>query len=150
VSLQKAGLHIIGGYSGSLGRPRIVKLVDCSPEYLLQVRALVGPKCLIVVRWTLEDQPLDDPVRRAQEWYSAHRPLMVDPDALYEGYNEIPRGLCAPFAMFEKVRLQMMHAGERNSGVFSFAVGTPEIADWFVLQPVLDVMGAFDAVALHE
>ena len=43
--MNRIGLHIIGGTSLALagaGRPRIAKLVDCSPEYKAQVRAEVG------------------------------------------------------------------------------------------------------------
>jgi hypothetical protein len=46
------GLQIIRGTAVGLGRPRIVKLVDCDLEYKRQVRELVGPDCIIVARWT--------------------------------------------------------------------------------------------------
>ena len=43
--MKRISLHIIGGTSLALagaGKPRIVKLIDCSPEYKAQVRAEVG------------------------------------------------------------------------------------------------------------
>ena len=51
MSTDKLGLHIIEGYSGQLGQPRLVKLVDASVGYVRQVRAQVGPRCVIIIRW---------------------------------------------------------------------------------------------------
>ena len=48
---KKLGLHILGGTALHLGRPRVVKLVDVSPRYVREVRSLVGPECLIIIRW---------------------------------------------------------------------------------------------------
>ena len=61
--MNKLGLHIIEGYSGQLGQPRLVKLVDASVAYAHQVRAEVGPNCLIIVRWFEPEQPLDSAPR---------------------------------------------------------------------------------------
>lgn len=150
MTLAKCGLHIIGGYSGSLGKPRITKLVDCSGEYIRQVRAQVGDACTIVVRWTEREQPLDDPVRRAQEWYSKRRLAMWDSNALYEGYNEVADSQAPQYAAFEVERLRLMHEGGRRSAVGSWSVGTPDLPVWTTYQPVLDAMNAGDAVSLHE
>ena len=59
--MNKLGLHILGGTSVGLGRPRLVKLVDVSVAYVAQVRAAVGPDCLIIVRWV---QALNRPESR--------------------------------------------------------------------------------------
>jgi murein DD-endopeptidase MepM/ murein hydrolase activator NlpD len=148
--MAKLGLHILGGFGGGLGRPRIVKLVDASVEYIRQVRALVGDGCALIVRWTEPSQPLDDPVRRAREWYDRRRPSMVDTGAYYEGYNEIADSQAGAFAAFEVERLRLMHAGGRRCAVGSWSVGCPDIPVWAVYAPVLSAMYATDAVSLHE
>ena len=148
--MSKLGLHILSGFAGNLGKPRIVKLVDPSPEYIRQVRALVGDACVLIVRWTEPVQPLDDPVRRAREWYDRRRPMMVDAAALYEGYNEIADSQAGAFAAFEVERLRLMHIEGRHSAVGSWSVGVPDIPVWATYTPVLGAMVVGDAVALHE
>ena len=150
MSLQKIGLHILSGYTGTLGKPRIVKLVDPSPAYIQQVRALVGNACTLVVRWTEREQPLDNPAQRAQEWVARYQPLMVDAAALYEGYNEVADCDAPAFAAFEVERLRLMHGLARRCAVGSWSVGIPDIPVWATYTPVLGAMVAGDAVALHE
>lgn len=150
MSGAKLGLHILGGYAGSLGKPRIVKLVDASPEYIRQVRREVGDGCHMIVRWYEAAQPLDDPVRRAREWYERRRPAMVDALAWYEGLNEVPDTQAHAFAAFEVERLRLMHAGGRRTAVGSWSVGVPDIPVWATYAPVLAAMDANDAIALHE
>ena len=68
-------------------------LVDCSPEYYAQVRAMMGPDVLIEMRWTERDdyQPLDDPERRADEWWARRRRAI---EAIPAGDYEIGRASC--------------------------------------------------------
>lgn len=146
----KLGLHILGGYAGSLGKPRIVKLVDASPEYIRQVRREVGDACLLIVRWVEQAQPLDDPVRRAREWYERRRPAMVDALAWYEGYNEIADWQAPAFCAFEVERLRLMHSAGRRSAVGSWSVGVPDLPVWKTYASALAAMGPQDVVALHE
>ncbi len=150
MSLAKLGLHILSGYAGALGHPRIVKAVDPSDQYLTDLRKQVGPDCLLVVRWTLGEQPLDDPVARGREWYARFRPRMGDANAVYEGYNEIADSQAPQFAAFEVERLRLMHEGQRRSGVLSCSVGTPDLPTWNTYCPALAAMNAGDVVALHE
>lgn len=87
---RKLSLHIIGGTALPLGRPRILKLVDCSIEYFRQVRALVGPDCLIIVRW-VENNLLDS---TASVWFFRHLTQMQamsagDHNVAFESANEI-------------------------------------------------------------
>ncbi len=150
MSLAKVGLHILSGYAGNLGKPRIVKLVNPDAAYIRQVRAEVGEGCTIVVRWTEKEQPLDSPVENVRVWFTRRWPLMVDAAALYEGYNEVADSQAAPFAAFEVERLRLMHQVNRRSAVGSWSVGVPDLPVWATYTPVLGAMGVRDAVALHE
>lgn len=150
MSGAKLGLHILSGYAGALGKPRIVKLVDASAAYIRQVRAQVGDGCLMVVRWYEREQPLDDPIRRAQEWFARWRPQMVDVEAVYESYNEVPDMQAPSYAAFIVELLRLMHAGGRRSAIGSWSVGVPDLPVWRTYAPALAAMGPRDVVALHE
>jgi murein DD-endopeptidase MepM/ murein hydrolase activator NlpD len=150
MSLGKIGIHILSGYTGNLGKPRIVKLVDPSPEYIRQVRTLVGDACTMVIRWTEAVQPLSTPVQNARDWFARRRPSMVDARALYEGYNEVADEQAAPFAAFEVERLRLMHGDGLRSAVGSWSVGVPDIPVWATYAPVLAAIRDGDAVSLHE
>lgn len=157
MSLQKIGLHILSGYGGNLGKPRICKIVDASVSYKQQVRAQVGPACLIVIRWTLRDQPLNNPVQNARDWYAAHRAEMLamavgDPNVIFEaGYNEIPREQRAAYAVFLLELMRLMHADNLRCAVGSWSVGTPEPEDWDnEYRRVVEAMQPGDALSLHE
>jgi len=137
--MNKLGLHIIGGYPGEIGAPRIVKLVDASPEYVRQVRAKVGPACLIIIRW-VESNSLAD---GAQAWFNRHfvemRP-MVDPNVAFEGPNEIPDSLAPRYAIWESQRLAIMHAAGFRSVVGNWSVGVPDLPTWDIYAPMLAMM----------
>lgn len=150
MSLRKIGLHIIGSYADKLGAPRVVKLLDPSPEYICQVRGEVGPDCTIVVRWYEREQPLDSPILNARDWMARHQAQMVDAEALYEGYNEIADSAAPAFAAFEVERLRLMHAAGKRCAVGSWSVGVPNIRVWPSYRIVLNAMGPRDAIALHE
>jgi len=150
MSLAKVGLHILSGYTGALGKPRIVKLVDPSAEYIRDVRKLVGDACTLVVRWTEDAQPLDNPVQNARDWFARRSPCMVDAKALYEGYNEVADEQAAPFAAFEVERLRLMHGLARRSAVGSWSVGVPDIPVWNAYASLLSAMHSTDCVSLHE
>ncbi len=152
--MNKLGLHIIGGTSVALGRPTIVKLVNASPEYVRQVRAEVGPDCLIVVRWFEGVQALSSPEGNAADWVGRHRldllALSGDPNVVVEGYNEIPYELAVRFARFEVQRIRILHDLGLRAGVGSWSVGCPDVEAWCQYQPVLNIMGPQDVVCLHE
>lgn len=78
---DKIGLHISYRTRLALGRPRIVKLFECSTAYKHQVRAEVGPECLIVVRWWEREQPLGNPEAEAEHWVARHYTQMRDQPA---------------------------------------------------------------------
>lgn len=154
--MNKLGLHIIGGWRGSLGRARLVKLMDVSTEYVAQVRAEVGPQALIIVRWFQTAQPLDNPAARAQQFVARYQGEMLamnqlaGPNLAFEGYNEIADSDAAAYAEFEVERLRLMHQLGLHSVVGNWSVGTPDIPVWRTYQPVLDAMWPSDWIGLHE
>ena len=151
--MNKIGLHIIGGTSLALGRPRIVKLCDCSAEYKAQVRAEVGPDCLIVVRWVEAQQDLTAPESEADAWFARHAAqmhAMNDRQTIFEGYNEIADSMAPAFARFELRRLALMRTAGLRCGVGSWSVGVPDLPVWPIYRPVLAAMSGGDVVCLHE
>ncbi|MEN6301466.1 MAG: hypothetical protein ABFD96_02000, partial [Armatimonadia bacterium] len=132
---NKIGPYVMGGTNVALRRstakPTFVMLVDCSPEYHAQVRALMGPETLIEMRWTErdDDQPLDDPERRADEWWGRRKAAILAVPAgdrtVFAGYNEIGTDQAEAFARFELRRLVHLHAAERHAAVGSWGVGHP-------------------------
>lgn len=154
MSTDKLGLHIIEGYSGQLGQPRLVKLVDASAAYVQQVRAQVGSRCVIIIRWYEQQQPLDDPITRARQWFDGRVAEMLAMSAFgpiaFEGYNEVPDSEAALYCRFEVERLALMHAAGLHACVGNFSVGTPDLPLWQVYAPMLNAMGPNDWLGLHE
>lgn len=154
--MNKLGLHIIGGFSGTLGRPRLVKLVDVSSAYVEQVRRAVGPDCLIIVRWVQSQQPLDNPVARAQQFVTRYQGEMLamrqtaGANTAFEGYNEIPDDQAEAYAAFEVERLRLMHQMGLRTVVGCWSVGLPDLSTWPIYQRALDAMQPSDLVGLHE
>ncbi len=151
---RKIGLHIFGGTSAPLGRPTVVKLVDPSEAYYRQVRAAVGPDCLIVVRWYHDAQPLDEPAANALDWYRRHEwfinAIPASERVVYEGWNEIGDAQAASYAIFERARLQLLHNIGRHGCVGNWSVGCPDFGAWPLYAPALAVMNEGDVVGLHE
>jgi hypothetical protein len=151
---RKVGLHVIGGSSVPLGRPAVVKLCDPSSEYVAQVRQQVGPDTLIVVRWTLAEQPLDNPQVRAYWWYARHMnsllPMLNHKPIAFEGYNEIADDQAEQYCRFEVARMQHLHTVGANAVLGNFSVGTPDFPIWDKYQPMLDAMRDSDYLGLHE
>jgi len=156
MGFDKLGLHIIGNWRGSLGRARLVKLVDVSVEYVAQIRAELGPQALIIVRWVQGSQPLDNPAARAQQFVARYQSAMLamrqtaGANIAFEGYNEIPDDQAEAYAAFEVERLRLMHSLGLRSVVGNWSVGTPDIQVWAKYQPVLNAMDSRDFVGLHE
>jgi hypothetical protein len=148
----KLGLHIIGGTALAVGRPRVVKLVDTSVAYVRQVRTLVGPECLIVVRW-VENNLLDSP---ADSWFHRHlaqMQAMADPMVAFESANEVADSDAARYSLWELSRMRLMHTMGLRSVVGNWSVGTPDLPVWAMYGPLLAEMRPGvdgDLVGLHE
>jgi hypothetical protein len=150
--MNKIGLHIISGTSVPLGKPRLVKLVDVSPEYVRDVRKLVGPSCLIIVRWVTTNQNLDQPLTKARLWYATHAGQMAamnDPNVAFESFNEIADTNASSYAQFEAERLRIMHSSGYRCVVGNWSVGVPKETMWPTYKPMLDAMGPGDLVGMH-
>lgn len=151
---RKLGIHIIGGTALPLGKPRVIKLVDVSVEYVRQVRALVGPECLIIVRW-VENSLLDS---AADTWFYRHFAQMQamsagDPMIAVEGANEIADSDAPRYGVWELARMRLMHTAGLRSVVGNWSVGTPDLPMWKWYRPLLNEMRGGDTpdlVGLHE
>lgn len=150
--MDKIGLHIVEGFAGNLGTPRVVKLLDVSPAHVQQVRERVGPRCVIIIRWYEQSQPLD--AGSAVAWFGRRLAVMRDMNAYgpvaFEGYNEIADSEAAAYCAFEIDRLRLMHAAGLRAVVGNFSVGTPDLPTWAAYRPMLDEMQDGDWLGLHE
>lgn len=152
--MDKTGLHIISGTSLPLGKPRLIKLVDVSPEYVRQVRGQVGPNCLIVVRW-VENGLLDS---AADTWFHRHiaqmRAMAVgDAMVAFESANEIADSDAPRYGVWELARLRLMHTAGLRSVLGNWSVGVPDLPVWQMYRPLLGEMRGGDTpdlVGLHE
>jgi hypothetical protein len=91
MSTNNIGIQIIGdNYDPAMlinpngGKPRVTKLVDCSLSYYQRVRAVVGPMGLVVIRWVTENQPLDNPVQNARDWFELRRAFFCTPAKIHD------------------------------------------------------------------
>lgn len=155
--MRKICPHIEGGWSGAIGKPPVVKLVNVSSQYVRQVRQAVGPDTLIIARWVSDYQPLDDPERLALAWVVDHRDAMIamsddrrDRQVAFEGYNEIPDSQAVAYCHFEHERLMHMHVLGLRSVVGNWSVGTPDLPTWATYRDALDAMHPQDLIGLHE
>lgn len=151
---RKIGPHIIGSSNIPIGTPTVVKVVDADEPFIAQLRAILGPKPLLVVRWFEPVQPLTPPEQRAREWFNkrlaAMRALKKYAPIAFEGYNEIGDASASAYCALEVERLRLMHQESLSAVVGNFSVGTPREDLWATYKPMLDAMGANDYLGLHE
>ena len=157
----KMGLHIQGGTSVPLVsptgvKPAVVKLVDCSPTYVAQVREQVGPECLIVIRWT-EDIDLAESRANMEglHWFDRHLDAtrliaqQAGPEVAFEGPNEPSDDDAIGYRLFERERLWLMQAAGLRSVVGNWSVGRPSEHVFPAYRPIFDAMGPNDLVGWH-
>ena len=157
---RKISPYIIQGTTVPLRRadakPTFVMMVDCSVAYHAQMRALMGPDVLIEMRWTEPNdyQPLDDPERRADEWWERRKGAILaipaGDNTIFAGYNEIGTEQAAAFARFERRRMAHLHGANRRAAVGSWSVGRPDTDEWAIYAPLLASMHPGDVLDLHE
>ena len=157
---RKCGPYIIGGTNAPLTngdrKPTFVMMTDCSPTYYAQVRAMMGPDCLIEMRWTEPNdyQPLDNPEQRADEWWARRKAAVlaipVSDRAIIAGYNEIGTEQAAAFCRFEIRRLQHLHNAGYDAAVGSWGVGHPDSPEYAVYAPLIAQMRGNDTLDFHE
>lgn len=159
MGMNKVGIQVIGDrydparLKGPNGVPVVVKLVDCSAAYYWQVRGVVGPKCYILVRWVRKEQPLDNPMQNARDWFEIHRAEileMMSDYTLFEGDNEQADSDAARYCAKELERIHLLHSVGAWAAIGNWSVGVPEIAMWAVYKPLVDACVGQDAIGLHE
>jgi hypothetical protein len=116
----------------------------------------MGPDVLIEMRWTEPNdyQPLDDPERRADEWWERRKGAILaipaSDNTVFAGYNEIGTESAAAFARFERRRMARLHENGRRAAVGSWGVGHPDTGEWAWYATVRTAMRAGDVWDLHE
>lgn len=156
--MNHLGLHIIGGWSGNLGRCRLVKLVNCSVAYVTQVRAQVGPECLIIIRFEFDEPSLDrSPEQAARDWYARRRGEMLamkaaaGPNIAFESAcNEVPSGNLPQYVRFSLVLVPLMHADGLRVVWGNCSVGEWHEGAWPQAAPVLAQLQPGDWLGVHE
>jgi len=106
--------------SMSLRNVPVVKLIDPSVQTIKDMRAMTGPKTIIIVRKFFKFQPLSNPHQEATNWENIFYPYVtagLDNNIVFEGYNEISEADTAPHAIFEKRRQDFLH-GYGYGGVY--------------------------------
>jgi hypothetical protein len=132
----------------------VLKLYLADVAQVARTRSVVGPSCLLVVRWFHVDQPLIDPEQCADNWFAAHeqdiRRMTAYNPIVFEGCNEIGDVLADLYARFEVRRLARLHGVGARSAVGSWSAGTPSETTWPKYKTALDAMIAGDVVSAHE
>jgi len=155
--VKKLGLHILDTYTGTLRPQRVIKLVDSSVETCAQVRAQVGPGCLMIYRWYIadQDQLLDDPHEGAIAFVEARMGTMrmiyhVAAPVVFEGLNEVADSRTEEYAIFETARLMLTHELGIGCCVGNWSVGCPDFRLWPRYAPMLRAMYTWDLIGKHE
>jgi hypothetical protein len=157
---RKCGPYIIGGTNVVLRRPdaapTFVVLTDCSAEYYAQIRAMMGPDCLIEMRWTepSDYQPLDNPEAQADIWWYKRSPIILNipkgDSVVFAGYNEIGTDKADLFCRFEIRRLVRLHGAGYRAAVGSWGVGHPDTPEYAKYLSLFASLKAGDVLDFHE
>jgi hypothetical protein len=156
------GVHVGVNYDGPVGAPLLVVGLDLSAEdwerIVNEYRADDDPG-LFVVRWYEGEQPLDNPVQNARDWFDKREAQMHKLNAVcypcaFQAYNEIADDQAEAYCAFEAERLYLMHNAGLRSCVGNFSVGTPHESKWALYELMLDEMcncpTSYDVLGLHE
>ena len=156
-AFDKIGLHVIAGGipAEKLATAPVLCLVDCSVEYINEVRA-ANPTAWIVVRWVYQgDQnaALRDPEKAADAWWAERQAAIMatkGPRTVYQGMNEIGSGISDLYVRYEERRAGHLWGVGAGFGLGAWSVGEPDYPVWPRFWRVLQGMGAGDALLLHE
>ena len=157
MAFGKIGLHVLrnGVKPADLATAPCVCLVDCSAEYIHQVRA-ANPAAWIVVRWVYQgDQnaALREPEKAADTWWAERKGEILatmGPRTVYQGLNEIGSGVSDLYVRYEARRAGHLWGVGAGLGLGAWSVGEPDYHVWPAFWRVLQGMGAGDAILLHE
>ncbi len=112
-----------------------------------------SPETFLIGRAYVHDQPLDDPVRNAKEFFEKHvigfAERMRGIYNAWMSYNEVPvyNGLLPQFNEFECEFSRLMHREGFKTVVGNFGVGGPDIDSW---PQFYDALREGDYLGLHE
>jgi hypothetical protein len=130
-------------------RPAIVKTLHHDAVFWQEIKAEY-PEILLIGRCVVGAQPLSDPMEEAE--HMAGSILDTSTAHVYdawEGYNEPSQSSLSPLCRFDKRLAELLHQDEVKYVAGSWAVGTPDIADW--QQPeMLDTLRVADFIGVHE
>jgi hypothetical protein len=150
--------HILESYSGTLGKPPVVKVVNPDFAYLTQLRNQLGPEPMLIARWTVDGEPWGEwmkaPEASAERWFTQHAPVIhgsveAGLAVAFEGANEVPDHLSGPYARHELRRVEILHAVGARAIVGNWAVGNPEMASMPLFERVFAELGYGDVVGTH-
>ncbi len=157
MAIHKLGAHIIGGTRLALGRPAVIKLVNVSPAYVAQVRAEVGPDCLVVVRFQFDEpKPGQEPRQTARDWYARRRGDMLamkaaGPNIAFEtAVNECTEEHLNWYITLSLELIPLMHREGLRCMAGNPSVGRWHETSWPRFRPVLDILTPGDFLGLHE
>jgi hypothetical protein len=142
----------------SLGNPPVVKLRNVSREYVGEVRNLVGPDCLIVIRFEFDEPDTGaDPRQAARDWFARRRGDMLAmrdaaaPNIAFEtAVNECPEGLLDWYVQFSLELIPLMHADGLRCVAGNPGVGQWSEEGWARFKPVIAILRPDDFIGLHE
>ena len=159
MTANKLGVQILGNnynpnnLAGTY-KPAVVKLVDCSIEYYNQVRAVIGPTCLIVIRWYEDDQSLNYPQAKADAWFAKHKAHILATKSdytVFEGYNEIADSSAPQYCAFELRRIMLLESINAWACIGNWSVGVPEMVLWTTTYaPLVNKCTGQHVIGLHE
>lgn len=156
------GVHVGVNYDGPVGAPLLVVGLDLSAEDWERIAdeySAEDDPGLFIVRWYEGQQPLDNPVQNARDWFDKREAQMHKLSAMcspcaFQAYNEIADDQAEAYCAFEVERLRLMHDARLRSCVGNFSVGTPHESKWPIYKPMLDAMNngalGYDTLSLHE
>lgn len=156
--ITKIGPEIVSGTNVPLGKPPVVKLRNVSKEYVGEVRQLVGPDSLIVIRFEFDEPDTKmDPRQAAREWHARRRDDMLamkaaaEPNIAFEtAVNECPGELLDWYVQFSLELIPLMHGDGLRCVAGNPGVGQWSVEKWPRFKPVIDILKPDDFVGLHE
>lgn len=141
-------------------KPSVWKILPDDPAFVQAAKA-ASPNSLIIGRHWVQNQPLDDPPRNAEDFFGLLRGRDDWPYIdTWEGYNEIstygwPNILNQ--AVFDKRLAQLLHAEGKKYVACSWGVGhppkyenDPPLWHWVEFPQVLEALAETDYIGTHE
>lgn len=136
-------------------KPAIVKVLHFDEAFLRGARE-VSPETLIVGRYYVEQQPLDDPEKRAEQFARRILATTAVGEGLiraWEGYNEIDTNEwpnLRRLARFDLRMARVLHEEGLEYVAGSYGVGHPTDVDFTQIADVRAAFAEADYIGVHE